>query len=209
MLHSLTFFSLQECLDSPTPSSTWRVRLRAWTAWRRRSETWRGTWLESTMTLSTPRRQSPSSLLKYHSLPRTYPPWEPGSLECREPFRWVGSQFLFIFCWFNPDTQQLYFRLSLILLGFHVELQVMRWECLESSGNTSLSQIWLYLTNPSYDECNVNSNKMMNLGTGHATVPLDGDYLLTFSANMVSSDSQAVWCALYKQSPGDQGWQVR
>ena len=35
-----------------------------------------------------------------------------------------------------------------------------------------------------------------------------GDYLLTFSANMVSADSQAVWCALYKQSPGDQGWQV-
>ena len=35
-----------------------------------------------------------------------------------------------------------------------------------------------------------------------------GDYMLTFSANMVSADSQAVWCALYKQSPGDQGWQV-
>ena len=35
-----------------------------------------------------------------------------------------------------------------------------------------------------------------------------GDYMLTFSANMVSSNSQAVWCALYKQSPGDQGWQV-
>ena len=64
----------------------------------------------------------------------------------------------------------------------------------------------------------------MNLGTGHATVPIDGetdlishcipylclsgDYMLTFSANMVSADSQAVWCALYKQSPGDQGWQV-
>ena len=32
--------------------------------------------------------------------------------------------------------------------------------------------------------------------------------MLTFSANMVSSNSQAVWCALYKQSPGDQGWQV-
>ena len=62
---------------------------------------------------------------------------------------------------------------------------------------------------------------MMNLGTGHATVPTDGenvslnnnipnvdhsagDYMLTFSANMVSADSQAVWCALYKQSPGDQ-----
>ena len=35
-----------------------------------------------------------------------------------------------------------------------------------------------------------------------------GDYMLTFSANMVSSNSQADWCALYKQSPGDQGWQV-
>ena len=45
-------------------------------------------------------------------------------------------------------------------------------------------------------------------GTGHATVPADGDYVLTFTANMVSSNSQAIWCALYKQSPGDQGWQV-
>ena len=60
----------------------------------------------------------------------------------------------------------------------------------------------------SYDECAVNTEKMMNLGTGHATVPTDGDYLLSFSANMVSSSGQAVWCALYKQSPGDQGWQV-
>ena len=60
----------------------------------------------------------------------------------------------------------------------------------------------------SYDECGVNAGKMMNLATGHATLPVDGDYMLTFSANMVSSDSQAVWCALYKQSPGDQGWQV-
>ena len=37
-----------------------------------------------------------------------------------------------------------------------------------------------------YDECAVNTEKMMNLGTGHATVPVSGDYLLTFSANMVS-----------------------
>jgi len=59
-----------------------------------------------------------------------------------------------------------------------------------------------------YDECAVNTDKMMNLGTGHATVPTNGDYLLSFSANMVSSSGQAVWCALYKQSPGDQGWQV-
>ena len=36
-----------------------------------------------------------------------------------------------------------------------------------------------------YDECAVNTEKMMNLGTGHATVPVSGDYLLTFSANMV------------------------
>ena len=55
----------------------------------------------------------------------------------------------------------------------------------------------------SYDECGVNTGNMMNTGTGHATVPTDGDYLLTFSANMVSSNSQAVWCALYKQSPGN------
>ena len=25
---------------------------------------------------------------------------------------------------------------------------------------------------------------------------------------MVSSNSQAIWCALYKQSPGDEGWEV-
>ena len=25
---------------------------------------------------------------------------------------------------------------------------------------------------------------------------------------MVSADSQAIWCALYKQSPGEEGWQV-
>merc|ERR1711892_347182 len=59
-----------------------------------------------------------------------------------------------------------------------------------------------------YDECTVNREKMMNAGTGHATVPADGDYLLSFTANMVSSNSQAIWCALYKQSPGDEGWQV-
>ena len=26
----------------------------------------------------------------------------------------------------------------------------------------------------SYDECGINTNDMMNLGTGHATVPIDG-----------------------------------
>ena len=72
-------------------------------------------------------------------------------------------------------------------------------------------------------------------GTGHATAPAAGDYVLSFTANMVSSNSQvqlmmiqmieicddcddefadndeqsqAIWCALYKQSPGDEGWQV-
>ena len=73
-----------------------------------------------------------------------------------------------------------------------------------------------------YDECTVNFDSMMNqvsgssavrdhLGvqdTGHATVPAAGDYMLSFTANMVSSNSQAIWCALYKQSPGDEGWQV-
>jgi len=60
----------------------------------------------------------------------------------------------------------------------------------------------------SYDECTVNFSDMMNKGTGHATAPAAGDYMLSFTANMVSSDSQAIWCALYKQSPGDEGWQV-
>ena len=44
--------------------------------------------------------------------------------------------------------------------------------------------------------------------TGHATVPTGGDYLLSFTANMVSANSQAIWCALYKQSPGAEGWKV-
>lgn len=39
-------------------------------------------------------------------------------------------------------------------------------------------------------------------------MPAAGDYMLSFTANMVSSNSQAIWCALYKQSPGDEGWQV-
>ena len=44
--------------------------------------------------------------------------------------------------------------------------------------------------------------------TGHVTVPESGDYLLSFSANMVAVNSQAIWCALYKQSPGEEGWQA-
>jgi len=59
-----------------------------------------------------------------------------------------------------------------------------------------------------YDECGVNREAMMNTATGHATAPVQGDYLLSFTANMVSSNSQAIWCALYKQSPGDEGWEV-
>ena len=49
---------------------------------------------------------------------------------------------------------------------------------------------------------------MLYQATGHATAPVQGDYLLSFTANMVSSNSQAIWCALYKQSPGDEGWEV-
>jgi len=35
-----------------------------------------------------------------------------------------------------------------------------------------------------------------------------GDYFFTFTANMVSVNAQAVWCALYKQSAGSESWQV-
>jgi len=59
-----------------------------------------------------------------------------------------------------------------------------------------------------YDDCSVNIDDMMNKENGHATAPVTGDYVLTFTANMVSSDSQAIWCALYKQTPGDEGWKV-
>ncbi len=61
----------------------------------------------------------------------------------------------------------------------------------------------------SYDVCNVNSGGMMDRDTGHATVAVAGDYFLAFSANLVSSNAQAVWCALYRQPVGvDEGWQV-
>ena len=48
----------------------------------------------------------------------------------------------------------------------------------------------------------------MNSETGHVSIKESGDYFLTFSANMVSVNAQAVWCALYKQSAGNEGWQV-
>ena len=59
-----------------------------------------------------------------------------------------------------------------------------------------------------YSTCNVNANAMMNKNTGHITVRDPGDYFLSFTANMVSVNSQAIWCAIYKQSPGSDGWQV-
>ena len=33
---------------------------------------------------------------------------------------------------------------------------------------------------------------MISKGTGHATAPAAGDYVLSFTANMVSSNSQVV-----------------
>ena len=59
-----------------------------------------------------------------------------------------------------------------------------------------------------YSTCNINSEAMMNKNTGHITVKDSGDYFLSFTANMVSVNSQAIWCAIYKQSPGSDGWQV-
>jgi predicted nucleic acid-binding Zn-ribbon protein len=59
-----------------------------------------------------------------------------------------------------------------------------------------------------YSTCNVNTEAMMNKNTGHISIRDSGDYFLSFTANMVSVNSQAVWCAIYKQSPGNDGWQV-
>uniref|UniRef100_A0A0K2SZP3 C1q domain-containing protein n=1 Tax=Lepeophtheirus salmonis TaxID=72036 RepID=A0A0K2SZP3_LEPSM len=59
-----------------------------------------------------------------------------------------------------------------------------------------------------YSVCNVNSDEMMNKNNGHVTVKQSGDYLLSFTANLVSVNSKAIWCALYKQSPGSDGWKV-
>ena len=59
-----------------------------------------------------------------------------------------------------------------------------------------------------YNVCNVNHKDLMNRDTGHVTIEEAGDYYLTFSGNMVSVNAQAVWCALYKQTAGNEGWQV-
>ena len=59
-----------------------------------------------------------------------------------------------------------------------------------------------------YSTCNVNSDAMMNKKTGHISVRQPGDYFLSFTANMVSVNSQAIWCAIYKQSAGNDAWQV-
>lgn len=56
--------------------------------------------------------------------------------------------------------------------------------------------------------CNVNSNEMMNPATGHLSIKKAGDYFISFSANLVSVKSQAIWCALYKQSASKEGWEV-
>ena len=48
----------------------------------------------------------------------------------------------------------------------------------------------------------------MNRQTGHFTARTSGDYFITFTANLVSVNSQAIWCALYKQSSGKEGWEV-
>ena len=59
-----------------------------------------------------------------------------------------------------------------------------------------------------YSTCNVNSDAMMNKKTGHISVKHPGDYYLSFTANMVSVNSQAIWCAIYKQTAGNDAWQV-
>ena len=59
-----------------------------------------------------------------------------------------------------------------------------------------------------YSTCNINKEAMMNKNTGHITIKDTGDYFLSFTANMVSVNSQAIWCAIYKQTPGTEGWQV-
>lgn len=53
-----------------------------------------------------------------------------------------------------------------------------------------------------YNICNVNKGDLMNRDTGHVSIKHSGDYFLSFTANMVSVNAQAVWCALYKQSAG-------
>lgn len=60
-----------------------------------------------------------------------------------------------------------------------------------------------------YNICNVNTDGLMDRETGHVTVKQAGDYFVSFTGNMVSANAQAVWCALYKQSAGNDGWQVR
>jgi hypothetical protein len=54
----------------------------------------------------------------------------------------------------------------------------------------------------------VNTDELMNRQTGHFTARTSGDYFISFTANLVSVNSQAIWCALYKQSSGKEGWEV-
>ncbi|TRY70641.1 hypothetical protein TCAL_15045 [Tigriopus californicus] len=109
----------------------------------------------------------------------------------------------------RPDVESLAsdlvtFRSTVTLLASDVggQRDPPRFSCSVTSDEIRVSGVILY------NICNVNTNDFMNRETGHATIKDSGDYFLSFTANMVSVNSQAVWCALYKQSSGNEGWQV-
>jgi chromosome segregation ATPase len=90
-------------------------------------------------------------------------------------------------------------------VGFSDSSSVGRFSCAVTGDEIRKSGV------VTYDVCDVNVGRLMEKETGHVSVTESGDYLLTFTANMVSVNAQAVWCALYKQSAsaaGNEGWQV-
>ena len=105
----------------------------------------------------------------------------------------------------SKATQELTtFKSSIRLLAGDVsnKLDPARFSCSVTSDEIRTSGVI------TYNICNVNKDDLMDKDTGHISIKQSGDYFLTFTANMVSVNAQAVWCALYKQSAGNEGWQV-
>ena len=85
------------------------------------------------------------------------------------------------------------------------QLVVIELACSCLCKNAQSGVIWGFLFS---SLCKVNTDDVMNRQTGHFTAKTSGDYFITFTANLVSVNSQAIWCALYKQSSGKEGWEV-
>ena len=103
---------------------------------------------------------------------------------------------------FNKEMNTVRQSLDMLETDVAVQKDPTRFSCAVTSDEIRVSGVI------TYNICNVNTGDIMNRETGHVSIKESGDYFLTFSSNMVSVNSQAVWCALYKQSAGNEGWQV-